>query len=724
MSEIFDRFMRVFITELGGIESQDDTEFLVTGNSNTNAIYLYIPKSLEITLVRVSFTRNDGFTISDYQMNVNEGLADGTYNVYEYIFKNNDRVLEVGGRLQISFKLNKKTLIAQNVYVDKIISTPITCANVLRSISEPGDVELAQQLYEASLLPVGNVEEALNTHRTDNNNPHKVNATQVKLGPTSEKTVAEKFNEVEQEITNVNQDLTTNINQVKTELGNHANNINNPHKVTAIQVKMGDGSSTVEERITADESQINANYEGINQNKSNIESHKADTNNPHGTTGVNAKIEKSSTQTIKDYVDNGLTNTLQQAKAYSDTKQSSKTSFVYETLGNFLENVKYTITDTTATLTKIIDEYGTEYPASDLQEGSVNVYLREQDVPDYWLSKKQVEVVGVFSPLNFFLPLEAEMDVDLTNYVTYADYATSTKGGVVKVSAENGVKIDSNGQLSINPATAEEIQNSTGNKVITSSNLPNASQTNKGVVKLSSSFTINQEGNLDIPVIDIGQLPNTFDYELQNSVTLTDEQVAKIQNSDNIILKCNEYYRNINMARTGESVLSGKIDEIQFASVIMDSNYGGGIFVANLVLSNKRLSYVKFKLWNKFASSENSIYLQYRNAISSLSQSSVYFKTINNDSIVGSSGNIDTSIKLSNTAVSDWVSDTTYTNYPYKATIAATGVTSTMVAEVVFNVTDAESGNYAPVCETYDGGVYIYSKVNTAITIPTVLVVK
>ena len=724
MSEIFDRFMRVFITELGGIESQDDTEFLVTGNSNTNAIYIYIPKSLGITLVRVSFTRNDGFTISDYQMSVNEGLADETYNVYEYIFKNNDRVLEVGGRLQISFKLSKKTLIAADVYVDKIISTPITCANVLRSISQTEDVELAQQLYEASLLAVDNVEEALNTHRLDNNNPHKVNSTQVKLGPTSEKTVAEKFNEVEQEITAVNQDLTTNINQVKTDLGNHVNNINNPHKVTANQVKMSDGSSTVEERITADESQINANYESINQNKSKIESHIADTNNPHGTTGVNAKIEKSSTQTIKDYVDNGLTNTLQQAKAYSDTKQSSKTSFVFETLENFIENVKYSISDNIATLTKIIDEYGTEYPASELQVGSVNIYLREQNVPDYWLSKKQVEVVGVFSPLDFFLPLEAEKDVDLTNYVTYADYATSTKGGVVKVSAENGVKIDSNGQLSINPATAEEIQSGIGNKVITSSNLPNASRENKGVVKLSSDFVINEEGNLDIPIVDLGQLPNNFDYELQNSITLTDEQVAKIQNSNNILLKCNEYYRNINMTRTGERVLSGKIAEIQFASVIMDSNYGGGIFVGNLVLSNKKFSYVKFKLWSKFSSDTNSIYLQYRNAIGSLSQNTVYFNTINNQSIVGSRGNIETSIKLSNTTVSDWVSDTTYADYPYKATIAATDVTSSMVAEVIYDVADAESGNYAPVCNTFDGGVYIYSKVNTAITIPTILVVK
>ncbi len=460
-----------------------------------------------------------------------------------------------------------------------------------------------------------------------------------------------------------------------------------------------------------------------------VETHITDTNNPHETTGANAKIEKSSAQTIKDYVDNGLTNTLQQAKAYSDTKQSSKTSFVYETLENFLENVKYTTSGNIATLTKIIDEYGTEYPSNELQEGNVNIYLREQSVPDYWLSKKQVEFVGAFNPLDFFLPLEAEMDVDLTNYVTYNDYATSTKGGVVKVSAENGVKIDSNGQLSINPATAEEIQNGTGNKVITSSNLPNASQTNKGIVKLSSSFDINGEGNLDIPVIDIGKITTKFNYDDYNVLSLTDEQVAKIRNSDNIILKFNEnvsgnYYRHINMARTGEIYNNGELYTIEFASTSLSGFDGSGIFTATLNLSSKRFSYQKIRLWSTISNTTDSIYFTFKQAISSNESKSVKFKTINNDSILGSTGNIETSIKLSNTTVSDWVSDTTYTDYPYKATITATDVKSTMVAEVVYDMADATSGNYASVCNTFDGGVYIYSKVNTAITIPTILVVK
>ena len=460
-----------------------------------------------------------------------------------------------------------------------------------------------------------------------------------------------------------------------------------------------------------------------------VESHIADTNNPHGTTGANAKIEKSSAQTIKDYVDNGLTNTLQQAKAYADTKESSKTSFVYETLNNFLENIKYSISGNIATLTKIIDEYGTEYPNSELQEGNVNVYLREQDVPDYWLSKKQVEVVGAFSPLDFFLPLEAEMDVDLTNYVKYNDYATSTKGGVVKVSAENGVKVDSNGQLSINPATAEEIQSGIGNKVITSSNLPNASRENKGVVKLSSSFEINGDGNLDIPVIDIGTLSTKTAYSSVNSITLTDEQVAKIQNSNNILLKFNEagisaYYRHVTMERTGETYNAGELYGVQFASVALSSLSDGGIFTADLKLSTKQLKYQKFRLWSSFDAAGNLLYLHYKNGTSSANQQQVSFATINNKSIVGTTQNIETSIKIEGMTADVWESDTTYADYPYKATIDWTAVDSSMVAEVVYDVAEATSGNYAPVCNTFDGGIYIYSKVNTAITIPTILVVK
>ena len=229
-------------------------------------------------------------------------------------------------------------------------------------------------------------------------------------------------------------------------------------------------------------------------------------------------------------------------------------------------------------------------------------------------------------------------------------------------------------------------------------------------------------------IIDIGQLPTKFSYDDYNQLYLTDEQVAKIRNSNNILLKVNEntsgnYYRHINMARTGEIYNNGELDAIEFASTSLSGFDGSGIFTANLKLSSKRFTYKKFRLWNKFSNTTDYIYLAFNQNMSSNESIPIYFAKINNQSIIGK-GNIETSIKLNNTTVNNWESDTTYADYPYKATIAATGVKSTMVAEVVYDIADAESGNYASVCNTFDGGVYIYSKVNTAITIPTVLVVK
>lgn len=72
---------------------------------------------------------------------------------------------------------------------------------------------------------------------------------------------------------------------------------------------------------------------------------------------------------------------------------------------------------------------------------------------------------------------------------------------------------------------------------------------------------------------------------------------------------------------------------------------------------------------------------------------------------------------------SAFVSDTTYEAYPYRAALALNGVLERMIPEVIFGVTDASSGNYAPVSAAYDGGVYIYaaSKPDAAITIPTII---
>lgn len=62
--------------------------------------------------------------------------------------------------------------------------------------------------------------------------------------------------------------------------------------------------------------------------------------------------------------------------------------------------------------------------------------------------------------------------------------------------------------------------------------------------------------------------------------------------------------------------------------------------------------------------------------------------------------------------------------FPYFGAVPLTGATASMTPEVVFSVADAMSGIFAPVAETYDGGVYIYASElpsATTITIPTII---
>ena len=73
-------------------------------------------------------------------------------------------------------------------------------------------------------------------------------------------------------------------------------------------------------------------------------------------------------------------------------------------------------------------------------------------------------------------------------------------------------------------------------------------------------------------------------------------------------------------------------------------------------------------------------------------------------------------------AASSFVSDTTYADYPYKAEITVEGVDSSYIPDVVLNVAEASSGNYASVSKTDTNKVIIYAKEQPAdaITIPTI----
>ena len=81
-------------------------------------------------------------------------------------------------------------------------------------------------------------------------------------------------------------------------------------------------------------------------------------------------------------------------------------------------------------------------------------------------------------------------------------------------------------------------------------------------------------------------------------------------------------------------------------------------------------------------------------------------------------------LKFTNKQAASWVNDSTYENFPYRCDIDCSGVTADMYPEVIFDVTQATSGDYAPVCETGNNIVSIWATTNSSINIPVIVITK
>lgn len=69
-----------------------------------------------------------------------------------------------------------------------------------------------------------------------------------------------------------------------------------------------------------------------------------------------------------------------------------------------------------------------------------------------------------------------------------------------------------------------------------------------------------------------------------------------------------------------------------------------------------------------------------------------------------------------------WTSDTSVAGYSYKGTITLAGVTANHCPQVSFAAAQAKSGNYSSYAESGAGVVYVWAKVNTAITVDVLAV--
>lgn len=82
-----------------------------------------------------------------------------------------------------------------------------------------------------------------------------------------------------------------------------------------------------------------------------------------------------------------------------------------------------------------------------------------------------------------------------------------------------------------------------------------------------------------------------------------------------------------------------------------------------------------------------------------------------------------TSLVFTNKSTSPWWADGTYgANYPYAALIECAGITANHYAEVSFHPVYVLNYGLAPVCRTYDGGVYVWAMINPGVPLAGITV--
>lgn len=84
-------------------------------------------------------------------------------------------------------------------------------------------------------------------------------------------------------------------------------------------------------------------------------------------------------------------------------------------------------------------------------------------------------------------------------------------------------------------------------------------------------------------------------------------------------------------------------------------------------------------------------------------------------------GFVVTNVSLTFTADTSQSGDPTYAYFPYRATYTNANITASMIPTATYSLSDAMSQSYAPICETFAGGVYFYAKSAATTTLPSLV---
>lgn len=206
---------KVIIAENGSIKDFEDTAFLVSNADEVNSIQMYVPDSIGSSLVQLSFKRADGFVISNRQMDFISILVPASgadvevlTKLYEYQFKEDDRILDIAGQLQISALIKDGT---------KTLATPYFCLYIRKNIKPNLETKTEEEFYQEGLEIVEKAQIDINNHKADYGNPHKVRADQVPISNENQTLVSEKLEDISESI-NLSNNNISNLQQKDIEL--------------------------------------------------------------------------------------------------------------------------------------------------------------------------------------------------------------------------------------------------------------------------------------------------------------------------------------------------------------------------------------------------------------------------------------------------------------------------------------------------------------------------
>ena len=327
-----------------------------------------------------------------------------------------------------------------------------------------------------------------------------------------------------------------------------------------------------------------------------------------------------------------------------------------------------------------------------LDEDNNEVYLSIQNTD--WISltsgnARLIEIESVFDGLTDPITLpsgttiiqlisvyresSASATFTLLSNTTYNAYMSLNKIGYVRYSLSSAPQritmgndtatLDGNNNLVVSGNGEIEFEGGNSEPIATQFKVPMASSVQSGVHLPVSGDKVASKLSSELAIVDLGTL--TFNFvQFTGQVattTLTQEQFDLIDGSENAIIAFTTGSTKVLMRKQDKGALSiGFASEPQtFAPY---ATYVGGITISTRVLTIVRKFYT---ITGNFTLTQN-----------------------------------------------QWVLDNTITNgYPYKYTISnQIVVENNDVAFVAFDVAEALSGNFSPVCKTEDNKIIIYAK--------------